>query len=161
MEPTRHPSFLARHWSKVLFGILLLFIGYLWWPFLHNAVLSAIGSPPPEEQIQWRTDFDRALTEAQELDRPLLVYFTADWCQPCQIMRRQAWPDRQAGELANQRFVPVKIDVDLPENEPVNRRYAVISVPTILVTDPKGQVITAGGFQTARELRQFLRDAAR
>jgi thiol:disulfide interchange protein len=161
MGSSQHPAFLVRHKGKLLLGLLLVLGVVLWWPFIDNAVRTVIGAPPPEDRIAWRTDYDAALLEAQQANRPLLVYFTADWCPPCQVMKRNTWPDRMVGELAEKHYIAVKIDVDLPTSDLVARRYAVMAVPTILITDPQGHALTAGGFQSTRELRTFLRNGAR
>ena len=53
-------------------------------PILLIAALS-IPSPVPQEgcprggKVRWGTDLAKALRDAPRLERPLLLYFTADW----------------------------------------------------------------------------------
>ena len=63
------------------------------------------------ERVPWRTDVHSAMDEASKTDKPLFLYFTADWCEPCQAMKHTTWADADV-EKALSGYVPVKIDVD-------------------------------------------------
>jgi thiol-disulfide isomerase/thioredoxin len=65
----------------------------------------------PNDNLPWRKDLHAAKQEAAAGSKPLLLYFTATWCGPCQAMARETWPQPQvATALAS--VIPVKIDVD-------------------------------------------------
>ena len=59
---------------------------------------------------------------------PVLVDFWAEWCAPCRMIA--PFVDAVAKEFAG-RAVVGKLNVD--ENEPVATRYAVRSIPTLLI----------------------------
>lgn len=112
------------------------------------------------DEINWRTDYHAAVTESAQSGRPVLLVFTASWCAPCQRMRRHAWPDDRVEQLVDQWFIPVKLDIGDGELNPAAERYAVRSVPTIVVTDRLGSVVAEGGMMDADELATFLATAA-
>lgn len=93
---------------------------------------------PGEERIPWRTNLIDARAEAQTDNKPVLLYFTADWCGPCQTMRRTTWANPDV-EQALQEFVPVKIDIDA--QPVVAMQYGIMSVPTYAVLNGDGQPI--------------------
>jgi thiol:disulfide interchange protein len=142
--------------------ILALVIGLIaiQWPMLKGVFYRATGAEAPEGSIAWRTDFDAAMREAQTSGKPLLVDFTADWCPPCRVMKHDVWPDAQVGQLMAENYVPVLIDVDAPGNAAVSQRYGIRSIPTILVLDAEGKVLSQGSFMSRSQMVKFLRDNA-
>jgi thioredoxin 1 len=66
-------------------------------------------------------------TEVLEADRPVLVDFSAVWCQPCKML------DPIVRELASEwdgKIKVVKIDAD--ENPDLVMQYGVMGIPTLL-----------------------------
>jgi thiol-disulfide isomerase/thioredoxin len=85
--------------------------------------------------VPWRYDLEGAKVEASREKKPLLVYFTADWCGPCQHMKATTWSDARVAEALKD-YVPVQIDVDDQPN--VARTFGVRGIPRV-------QVMTADG----------------
>src|SRR5438309_6772870 len=65
----------------------------------------------PPDNLPWRKDLSAAKQEAAVGNKPLLLYFTATWCDPCQAMARDVWPQPQVAK-ALQAVVPVEVDCD-------------------------------------------------
>jgi len=85
--------------------------------------------------VPWRYDLDGAKVEAGREKKPLLVYFTADWCGPCQHMKSTTWADARVAEALKD-YIPVQIDVDDQPN--IARTFGVRGIPRV-------QVMTADG----------------
>src|SRR4051812_48613290 len=85
-----------------------------------------------KERIPWRTSYAAARDEARATNKPMLVYFTATWCGPCQELKHTTWADADV-DKALQAYVPVKLDIDLPENRVLATRFKVDGIPRYLV----------------------------
>ncbi len=88
--------------------------------------------------IDWRKDFQEALALSRETGKPLLLDFTAVWCQPCREMEKTFWVRGDVIERMKS-FIAVKIDYD-KEKSLVNR-FSVSGLPYIAFSDPLGNVI--------------------
>ena len=75
---------------------------------LPHATLFAAQVPA---SIAWKTDVKEAMRESADLERPMLIYWHAEWCIPCQIMEQSTYLDADVLSAAVS-FVPVKIDAD-------------------------------------------------
>jgi thiol:disulfide interchange protein len=111
----------------------------------------------PDEIIPWRASYAAALDEARSANKPAFVYFTASWCVPCQSMKSTTWADRGV-DAALRDYVPVKVDVD--EHPDLAQKYNVTAMPTFLVTDKAGKVLsTWSGAASPEEFIRQLRQA--
>ncbi len=106
--------------------------------------------------------FRAAMARARREQKPLVLDFTATWCQPCLRMIRETFPDPKVAPLL-ERCVLVKIDTD--EHPGLSQKYGVVGLPDIrLLTSAAKEVRRLRDFQTpdafALELGELLAAAA-
>jgi uncharacterized protein len=111
-------------------------------------------SPRPNRaaDISWRAWGPAALDQAAAADRPLLLNLSAFWCHWCQRMDETTFSDPAVIRLLNEHFVPVRVDAD---REPhVQDRYIAGGWPTNAFLTPTGEVLWAGTYVDADQLRE-------
>lgn len=87
-------------------------------------------------------------------DKPLLVDFYANWCQPCKV---QAPILQEVAGVVKTKATIIKVDVD--KNPQVAVNYGVQGVPT-LVLFKKGKVLwRASGVRTKNEIIEQIQKA--
>ena len=122
---------------KPVWGILVILLGMI-------AVVGVSKWMQPRQVIPWRGDWDAARAEAERTGRPLFAYFTADWCGPCQGLKKTLWADADV-EAALRDYVPVMVDVDqrpdLARSYVVTRMNLEGGIPAFRVIDAKGQIV--------------------
>jgi thiol-disulfide isomerase/thioredoxin len=101
--------------------------------------------------------FQGGLSEAHAGAKPMLVFFTAEWCHYCHAMEADAFHDPRVVNLSK-RFVCVLVDADA--EEAVCKRYGIEGFPTVLFLSPRGQVLARlEGKQAPTELLQGMHQA--
>jgi thiol-disulfide isomerase/thioredoxin len=89
-----------------------------------------------------------------------VLYFYADWCEPCRRMKL-SWADKEVKKTL-EKYVdpaPKKLDVDQPDGMKEARRYNITAIPAVVITDLKGTKLKKSeGYLTAKELNKLLSD---
>jgi thiol-disulfide isomerase/thioredoxin len=102
--------------------------------------------------IDWYAgDVDAAFVAAKSANKPLFLYWGAEWCPPCSqvkstIFNRREFQDR------SKLFVPVYLDGDTPSAQKQGERFGVVGYPTMILFRPDGTEITRlpGGVDVER-----------
>lgn len=89
--------------------------------------------------INWYTDLNQALGEAQESNKPLFIDFYTVWCSSCQQIDKNTLSDPQVKEKLSRDYIPVKIDID--KNPQLASNYKIYGIPTLVILNPDGSEI--------------------
>lgn len=122
-----------------------------------GAVPAGVTEPHPDD-IAWNRDEATAKRLAKEKKLPLLVSFTADWCEPCHELERQVFSQPQF-RARRGKFVGLRFDVsaETSENDKIMRRYSVNGLPAVLLFDREDRLVAGGRFEGVYPLETFLR----
>ena len=124
--------------------------------------------PPPEPQavsavategeshlppgIEWfGGNVDAAFAAAKAANKPVFLYWGAEWCPPCAQIKTTIFSKREFQERSRL-FVPVYLDGDTPSAQKYGERFGVVGYPTMILFKPDGAEITRlpGGVDVAR-----------
>jgi thiol:disulfide interchange protein len=109
------------------------------------------------DQIPFVTGYSEGLRAAQAEQKPMLVFFTAEWCHFCHKMAQEALADVQVVRLAEQ-FVCVVVDADAEPD--ACQKLRVEYFPTVQFLSPRGVTLNrVVGQQPAQEVLLAMRAA--
>lgn len=117
-------------WSFFWLTFLVVSLWYAWYSFY-----------APSNDITWTNDIESAQKLANNSYKNIMVFFTAEWCSPCRIMKRQVFADNEVMKAINSKVVSVEINIDDPNSEALVKQYNIGATPTTIFIDPEGKVI--------------------
>jgi thioredoxin-related protein len=124
--------------------------------------------------IQWTTDlsWEQVKRKAKQENKYIFVDCYATWCGPCKQMDKETYPNEKVGELVNEKFIAVKLQMDSTKNdsEPIQNwypvvneiktKYAIPGYPTFLFFSPDGELVHQDvGYKPVKDFVVLVNDA--
>lgn len=108
-----------------------------------------------------KVSFEKAKKEATRSGKLIFIDAYTDWCGPCKRMAATSFKDQEVGELFNDNFVNLKVEMEKStDGKELSRLYRVRAYPTLLIVDGQGNLVKQlVGFQTKERLIAFAESA--
>jgi len=111
--------------------------------FLLTCCLAFLGvARAGDDGVAWQpaannADIDRAFSQARSESKPVLLYWGAKWCPPCNQLKATLFNRHDFIERSKS-LVAVEIDGDLPGAQKLGARFKVSGYPTMVLMRADG-----------------------
>lgn len=122
------------------------------------AALAPVAEAPAKPaEIAWRHgEVSEGLAEAAQSGKPVLLYWGAVWCPPCNQLKATVFKD-PAFIATTQAFIPIYLDGDSPGAQKWGEQFGITGYPTLVVLRSDGTELTRlmGGLELTQYPRQL------
>jgi thioredoxin-related protein len=114
-----------------------------------------------DDGVAWQraadnADVERAFAQARAADKPVLLYWGAKWCPPCNQLKATLFNRHDFIERSKS-LVAVEIDGDLPGAQKLGARFKVSGYPTMVLMRSDGaELMRLPGEADAPQVLQLL-----
>ncbi|MDP4199243.1 MAG: thioredoxin family protein [Bacteroidota bacterium] len=126
------------------------------------ALLMLVAARPAISEVHFReVGFEAAKKLAATEHKKVMVDFYTGWCGWCKVLDRNTYSDEHVGQIADAKFVSIKIDAEHGEGVALAKQYKVSGYPTIIFFAPDGEVIDrVVGYEDASSFARSLEQAS-
>lgn len=112
--------------------------------------------------LSWQQVLDKAKAEHKDI----FIDCYATWCGPCKSMDQNVYPQKQVGDIYNEKFISVRLQMDKTRSDSpevqswystadeLSKTFNVSAYPTLLYLDGNGKLLNKS--EGGKELKDFI-----
>lgn len=103
------------------------------------------------------TTWANVLSIASKEKKLIFIDAYTDWCSWCRVMDKETFSDSSVANIMNEKFVPVKYEMETGFGAAMSAKYRVNAFPTFLIFTPDGRLVNRIlGYRKPKELLEKL-----
>ncbi|MBD0403951.1 thioredoxin family protein [Flammeovirga sp. EKP202] len=85
--------------------------------------------------------WEQAKAEAKRTNKLIFVDAYTTWCGPCKMLKRDVFPKKEVGDLYNENFISVALDMESSRGMDFKNEFTITSYPTLMYFLPDGKLV--------------------
>lgn len=119
--------------------------------------------PISAQGVKWEQSLVAAKKRAQAEKKAIFLDLWAEWCGPCQALKKNVFPTTQA-QAALKKVIPLEVVVEksdgtpMPEGKALASQYNLRAFPSLFILDAKGNLLRSHvGYLSPEQLAEFIK----
>ena len=119
--------------------------------------------PISAQGVKWEQSLVAAKKRAQAEKKVIFLDLWAEWCGPCQALKKNVFPTTQA-RAALKNVIPLEVIVEkqdgtpMPEGKALASQYNLRAFPSLFILDAKGNLLRSHvGYLSPEALAEFIK----
>ncbi len=119
--------------------------------------------PVSAQGVKWEQSLATAKKRAQSENKVIFLDLWAEWCGPCQALKKNVFPTTQA-QAALKKVIPLEVMVEkqdgtpMPEGKALASQFNLRAFPSLFILDAKGNLLRSHvGYLSPEELARFIK----
>lgn len=119
--------------------------------------------PISAQGVKWEQSLVTAKKRAQTENKVIFLDLWAEWCGPCQALKKNVFPTTQA-QAALKKVIPLEVVVEksdgtpMPEGKALASQYNLRAYPSLFILDAKGNLLRSHvGYLSPEQLAEFIK----
>ncbi|WP_300461584.1 thioredoxin family protein [Desulfobacula sp.] len=105
--------------------------------------------------IDWQA-YDQGMGLAEKQDKPIFLYFHADWCTYCRKLKQTTFLDTAVLNYLKDNFISIMVDSD--KNKELSTQWRVKGLPTLwFLRSDASKISSIPGYVNETQLLQVLK----
>jgi hypothetical protein len=101
--------------------------------------------------------YEDAIDLSKDTDNNIFIYFGADWCKYCVMMKNNTFENKEVKEYLLKNFIVLHVDVD--KNKDLKEKYNVRELPQLIVINKNEKVIKRiSGYKSSDKFLKWIKD---
>lgn len=141
--------------SIFLFAVLTVVIIYQAETTIPQAIITSYGYAEDVDSNVAVT-YEEALSKAKKENKPIFIYFEADWCGYCKQMKKNVLSNKNVKKALLDNYVTLFVNID--EDQKTKSLFKIRSVPTYLIYSADEEILQKhSGYQDVNAFLDWLK----
>jgi thioredoxin-related protein len=103
--------------------------------------------------VDWVTDYDKALSDAEKNKKIIMIDFYTDWCGWCKKLDKDVYAKKEIEDKLAANFISMKLNPEKSRKAAeLSKKFGTRGFPHIVFLDAKGNKISQiGGYLPAKD----------
>lgn len=102
-------------------------------------------------------NYEDAISLSSETDCNIFIYFGADWCKYCVLMKKDTFENKEVKKYLLKNYIVLNLNAD--KNKELKEKFNIRSLPGYIIINKNEKVVKkSSGYKSSEEFLNWIKD---